>query len=136
MFKCSRCAQSFSKRGQLAAFWPKECVPLSEFAQACGARLVADDPQGRLPPQPLVIADIQERRTPADHPLFPRVNLAHTLQVFRGVIYCTSCGAFGVEQARRLELVCQEPSAKGREALSRLSRGLPPKWGMAFPVLG
>eukprot|EP00959_Pyramimonas_sp_CCMP1952_P052387 1095135-Pyramimonas_sp.AAC.1 len=75
----------------------------------------------------MVVADIQARRPPSDHPLFGSVHASHTLATCQGALYCLVCGALGVDQTRKLSGLRGAPTAKGREALSRLCRGPPPK---------
>eukprot|EP00959_Pyramimonas_sp_CCMP1952_P423521 8871549-Pyramimonas_sp.AAC.1 len=68
------------------------------------------------------------------HPLFPRVHSSHKLDVICGVLFCTQCGSHGVENSVNLSRQCPpSPSKSGKEVLSRLSRGLPPKSGVPWP---
>eukprot|EP00959_Pyramimonas_sp_CCMP1952_P219187 4582928-Pyramimonas_sp.AAC.1 len=60
---------------------------------------------------------------------------SHTLEVSRGILYCSRCGAVCVEQARKLLKSCERPTRMGKDVLQRIARGLPPKSGMAFPEL-
>ena len=59
---------------------------------------------------------------------------SHVLITYRGITWCSRCGAFGSETARKLLRPCQPPTAAGRSHLHALSQLRPPTTKFQWPL--
>jgi hypothetical protein len=104
---CARCHNSFRSNDPSLKHWLT--CPCSEL------RSSADRPVP-IPYEELHIGNTASHFT-------------HSLNQYRGLIYCRKCGSRGgANQLRKLSKPCAPPTTYGRQTLSALSEGrLPPK---------
>ncbi len=58
---------------------------------------------------------------------------SHKLHHKRGVVWCKRCGAYCTENARNLELQCEEPTRGGIGVLNRIKDNKTPRSRMSWP---
>ena len=127
------------KLAKLGGMWAcRQCGQRASFSRlrkflcsgSCSASLAPHDLIVDRPAKPTAEASTQVG-TRSIHP-------SHYTATYAGRWWCWKCAATGTTYARGLIRPCLgAPSSNaGREALSRLRRGLPPKAGQAWPETG
>ena len=61
------------------------------------------------------------------------VHTSHAAAVYRGVVWCWKCGAWGTRKLQRLAAECKPPTARGLRVRKRLREGKTPQQGFEWP---
>ena len=62
-----------------------------------------------------------------------KVHVSHKLRAFRGVVWCTHCGRWATKNPHLMAAACSPTTQAGRDAFSRIHRGLPPHPALRWP---